>query len=162
MRVKIRFKRLEILAILFIILICLFICYILLYSFFTNNLLISLQLWLITICVIAGLVALIYVLCIFMARLIKSFTNVYALEIDDFGITNNISKQVFLGWDEIAYFSTTTVQTTSGRHSKILVHTYNPSQLMKINTDLILFDKDELLDILEQKLTKNLLVNIRK
>lgn len=161
MRVKIRFKRLEILAILFIILVCLFMYYILLYSVFTNNL-ISPDLWLITICVIAGLAALIYVLWIFMSRLIKSFTNVYALEIDDFGITNNISKQVFLGWDEIEYFSTSTVQMTSGRHSKILVHTYNPSQLMKINTDLILFDKNELLDILEQKLTNNLLVKNRK
>jgi len=125
MRVKIRFKRLEILAILFIIIVCLFMCYILLYSVFTNNL-ISPDLWLITICVIAGLTALIYVLWIFMARLIKSFTNVYALEIDDFGITNNISKQVFLGWDEIEYFTTSTVQMTSGRHSKILIHTYNP------------------------------------
>lgn len=162
MRVKIRFKRLEILANLFIILVCLFMCYILLYSVFTNNRLISLRLWLITICVIAGLAALINVLWIFMARLIKSFSNVYALEIDDFGITNNISKQVFLGWDEIEYFSTSTVQMTSGRHSKILVHTYNPSQLMKINTDLILFDKNELLDILEQKLTNNLLVKNRK
>ncbi|WP_131725338.1 hypothetical protein [Chryseobacterium sp. Leaf180] len=123
---------------------------------------ISREICLITICVTAGVAALIYVLWIFMTRLIKSFNNIYALEIDDSGITNNISKHVFLSWDKIAYFSTTTVQMTSGRHSKILVHTYNPAQLMKINTDLLLFDKNELLDILEQKLTKNILVNNQK
>lgn len=162
MRVKIRFKRLEIFAILFIILVGLIMCYILLYNLLKNNLVISLQLWLITIFVIAGVAALIFVLWIFMTRLIKSFNNIYALEIDDSGITNNISKKIFLGWDEIAYFSTTTVQMISGRHSKIQVHTYNPSQSMTINTDLLVFDKNELLDILEQKLKKNLLLNNQK
>lgn len=158
MKVKIRFKRLEIFAILFIILVGLIMCCLLLNNLLKNDHVISFQLWLITIGVIAGTSALIYVLWIFMTRLIKSFNNIYALEIDDFGITNNISKHIFLDWNEIAYISTTTVQMTSGRHSKIQVHTYNPSQSMTINTDLLLFDKNELLNILEKKLTKKLLV----
>lgn len=115
---------------------------------------ISFQLWMITIGILVGAFALIYVLWIFMTRLIKSFKNIYALEIDDFGITNNISKHIFLDWNEIAYISTSTVQMTSGRHSKIQVHTYNPSQSMTINTDLLLFDKNELLNILEKKINK--------
>ena len=126
MRVKIKFKRLEIFSILFMILVGLIMCFLLLNNLLKNDHVISLQLWLITIGIIAGAFALIYVLWIFMIRLIKSFKNIYALEIDDFGITNNISKHIFLDWNEIAYISTATVHMTSGRHSKIQVHTYNP------------------------------------
>ncbi|MGD1317746.1 hypothetical protein [Chryseobacterium sp. 2R14A] len=97
----------------------------------------------------------IYLLWIYMRLLIKSFKNIYALEIDDTGITINVSRPISVRWDEIAYFSTTTVQMTSGRHSKIHVHTHDTSNFMITNTDLLAINKDELLVILEQNLAKN-------
>jgi hypothetical protein len=40
---------------------------------------------------------------------------------------------------------------SSGRHSKIMVHAYDSSRSMIINADLLDIDKNELLDILNQK-----------
>ncbi|WP_294270524.1 hypothetical protein [uncultured Chryseobacterium sp.] len=40
---------------------------------------------------------------------------------------------------------------SSGRHSKIWVHTYDPSRSMIINADVLNIDKNELLDLLNQK-----------
>lgn len=159
MKVKIKFKRFEISAILFIILIGLSMCCIAVANLFGNDAQISFRFCLITIILMAAMSALIYTLCIYMSRCIKIFNHIYALEIDDTGITNNISGRKVLVWNEIAYFSTATVQMTSGRHSKIYVHTYNSSLSMSINTNLLDIDKDEMLHILEQKLIANKLYN---
>lgn len=85
-------------------------------------------------------------------RLSKSINKVTALEIDDLGISNNTSQHRFLEWRQISHFNSKTVQMSSGRHSKILVHTYEPELSMKINTDILNIDKDELLDILNKNI----------
>lgn len=95
--------------------------------------------------------ALIFNLWLYMRRYIKSLNKVYALEIDNLGIYNNISKHIFLSWNEISYCRMKTVQMSSGRHSKITVHAYDSSRSMIINADLLDIDKNELLDILNQK-----------
>ncbi len=102
--------------------------------------------------VTAGSVAVVLNLLAYLLRLIKSIRNICALEIDDAGICNNISKKKFLRWNEISHFTLKTVQMSSGRHSKISVHTFNPALSMTINTDLLDIDKNELLDVLHEKM----------
>ena len=87
-------------------------------------------------------------------RLIKSLNHVSALEINNLGISSNISGHQLLKWDQISHFTLKTVQMSSGRHSKIYVHTYEPAPSMKINTDLLQIDKDELLTILNRKISR--------
>ncbi|MDQ1161361.1 hypothetical protein QE422_001729 [Chryseobacterium sp. SORGH_AS 447] len=148
MTVKIKFKKSEILANILLNLAGLCIGGIII---FHNNTLISGKNLIIKIIVFAGITALIFNLWIYVHRYVKSLNNVSAFEIDELGIYNNISKHTFINWNEISCCRMKTVQMSSGRHSKILIHTYNPSLSMTINTDLLDIDKNKLLDILNQK-----------
>jgi len=148
MSLKIKFKRSEILA--NILLNCAGLCIGCIMMFY-NNTIISVKILIFKIIVFAGMTALILNLWLYMRRYIKSLNKVYALEIDHLGIYNNISKHTFLSWNEISYCRMKTVQMSSGRHSKIMIHTYDSSRSIIINADLLDIDKNELLDILNQK-----------
>ncbi|MDQ1096921.1 MULTISPECIES: hypothetical protein [Chryseobacterium] len=148
MTIKIKFKKSEIFANLLLNFAGLCIGCIMI---FHNHTVASGKSLMIKVIVFAALTALIFNLLVYMRRFIKSLNNVAALEIDDSGICSNISKQKSLGWNEISYCTIKSVQMSSGRHSKILVYSYDPSLSMTIDTDVLDIDKNELLDILNQK-----------
>ncbi|MDR6515820.1 hypothetical protein [Chryseobacterium camelliae] len=148
MAIKIKFKRSEIVANIILNLAGLGICCIMMLN---NNVSMPVKNLIVKIIVLAAIAALIANLWAHLRRYIKSLNHISALEIDHLGICNNISKPKILRWNEISYVKTKTVQMSSGRHSKILVHTYDPSRSMIINADVLDIDKNELLDLLNQK-----------
>jgi len=148
MAIKIKFKRSEIVANIILNLAGLGICCIMMLN---NNVSMPVKNLIVKIIVLAAIAALIANLWAHLRRYIKSLNHISALEIDHLGICNNISKPKILRWNEISYVKTKTVQMSSGRHSKILVHTYDPSHSMIINADVLDIDKNELLDLLNQK-----------
>lgn len=151
MSIKIKFKRSEILAVTLICLVGAGWCSFLAFYDLTMNSFKSL----IVKVIVLGVASLFVVkLWINFRRLVKSFNHVSALEISDLGILSNISGHKFLKWNQISHFTLETVQMSSGRHSKIYVHTYDPAQSMKIHTDQLQIDKDELLTILNRKIIR--------
>ncbi|MEA1847610.1 hypothetical protein U9K52_01690 [Chryseobacterium sp. MHB01] len=151
MSIKIKFKRSEILAVTIICLIGAGWCSFLAFYDLTINSFKGLIVKVLTLGVGSLFV---FKLWVYFQRLIKSFNNVTALEINDRGISSNISGHKFLKWEQISHFTLKTVQMSSGRHSKIYVHTYDPAQSIKINTDQLQIDKDELLTILSRKISR--------
>lgn len=149
--IKIKFKRSEIMVVTFISLIgagwC---CYLVFYNLTVN----SFKTLIVKMIVLGVASIFIFKLWVNFRRLIKSFNNITALEINDNGISNNISGHQFLKWKQISHFTLKTAQMSSGRHSQIFVHTYVPSASMKINTDLLLIDKDELLTVLNREISR--------
>lgn len=149
MSIKIKFKQSEILVMVLICLVGVGWCSFLAFYDLTIN---SFKRLIVKV-ILLGLASLfIYKLWVYFRRLVKSFNNVPALEINHLGISSNISVHRFLKWNQISHFTLKTVQMSSGRHSKIYAHTYDPTKSMKINTDQLQIDKDELLTILNQKI----------
>ncbi len=148
MAIKIKFKRSEIVANIVLNLAGLGICCIIILN---SNFSMPVKNLIVKIIVIAGMAALTVNLWRYLRRYIKSLSHIPALEIDHLGICCNISKRTSLNWNEISYATMKTVQMSSGRHSKIWVHTYDPSRSMIINADVLNIDKNELLDLLNQK-----------
>lgn len=151
MRIKIKFKRSEILTLTLLCLVGAGWCIFLAFYDPTIN---SFKGLIVKVIVLAIASLFIFKLWVNFRRLVKSLNNVIALEIDDLGISSNISGHQFLKWDQISHFTSKTVQMSSGRHSKVYVHTYHPAKSMKINTDQLQIDKDELLAILNRKISR--------
>lgn len=147
MSIKIKFKRSEILTVTFICMVGAGWCSFLVFYDVTVN---SFKDLIIKVMLLGVASLFIFKLWVNFRRLVQSFSNVTALEINDLGISSNISGHQLLKWDQISHFTLKTAQMSSGRHSKIYVHTYAPATSMKINTDLLQIDKDELLTILNR------------